>query len=252
MSNRKVLIERMRAKQANLQEKAPDAESPEQAQSKFHQLDVQTVIHAAEELRLMSVDAVAEVASLNRPTMELLREFFEVLRTRQTSVILQWPHSPRDVSYLHPLAMLALLCASPTQVSKGFSWCERAPTLRTLYFPWRGGATSTQQHSLLVRRSEILNRNKYHLTRREVEESSFSDLRDKFHLTLGHLNDLKSRDRTKPHLAHPTLGEMYPVFIADGENGTYFKTPANDLFLRVQFGAGFEGSNRLSACHLCA
>ena len=33
---------------------------------------------------------------------------------------------------------------------------------------------------------------------------------------------------------------MYPVFVADGENGAYFKKPANDLFLRVQFGASLK------------
>ena len=62
-------------------------------------------------------------------------------------------------------------------------------------------------------------------------------------MTLGHLNHLKVRDATKPHLAHPTLGELYPTF---GALGGEIRTthPCGDalyeLFGRVSHGAALD------------
>jgi hypothetical protein len=104
---------------------------------------------------------------------------------------------------------------------------------RTLYYPWRGSGTGTRQRRILVDRNEIMNRNALHLTRRQVGEAELSSELDKLHVTLGHLHHLKLRDTTKPHLAHPTLGELYPTFGALGGRNvsTTLRQPAFEFKL---------------------
>jgi hypothetical protein len=87
---------------------------------------------------------------------------------------------------------------------------------RTLYYPWRGSGTGITQRRVLVDRHEITRRNQLHLTRAQVKEPELAPELGYLHLTLGHLNQLKLCDATRPHLAHPTLGELYPTFGALG------------------------------------
>jgi hypothetical protein len=62
------------------------------------------------------------------------------------------------------------------------------------------------------------------------------------HRTLGHLNQLKLRDVTKQHLAHPTLGELYPTFGSLGGEAAPepFSSALYELFGRVRHGAGLD------------
>src|SRR5438477_11950591 len=88
-----------------------------------------------------------------------------------------------------------------------------AAVLAFIYIvPWRGSGTGISQRRILVDRHEITRRNQLHLTRSLVNESEFSPELGYLHITLGHLNQLKLRDATKPHLAHQTLGEIYATF----------------------------------------
>ena len=105
--------------------------------------------------------------------------------------------------------MVALLRTPAPRSSKNLLWCDPAFACRTLYFPWRGGASFANQRYLL-RCSDITGCNKYHLTRRLVQPGPES-VTDKLHETLGHLNGLRDREATKPHLAHPSLAELYPA-----------------------------------------
>ncbi|MGH6878093.1 MAG: hypothetical protein ACREHV_12080, partial [Rhizomicrobium sp.] len=68
---------------------------------------------------------------------------------------------------------------------------------------------------------------------------------DQLHETLGHLNRLRVRETTKPHLAHPSLPELYPVFTAEGgqRQSRYFSGAQNELFARVRFGAALDRMN---------
>lgn len=238
---RQKLLERMRAAQRAPKPAAPAA--PARAPRPFDSLDVGAVVAAAGRLRLMTLAGTAGPATpLNRPTTFLLEEFLRALVSGESTSILQWPFGQRDVSLIHPIAMLALLCAPERQTTGNFSWCNPAHTLRTLYYPWRGGATSASQGSLLVRRNEILERNRYHLTRSQVQPSTPRVPVDYLHTTLGHLNALGARDHTKPHLAHPTLAEIYPTFVADGGDPPPRPFPAADgeLLGRVRYGASLD------------
>jgi len=138
--------------------------------------------------------------------------------------------------------MLAMLCAPTPRTARGFSWCEAVRDFRTLYFPWRGGATSAIQGKLLVDRRELLERNRFHLTRRSVNEAEASDTLAGLHETLGHLTRLRVQDERKPHLAHPTLAEIYSVFVAEGDDlAPYaFDRPIGELFGRVRHGAALD------------
>ena len=138
--------------------------------------------------------------------------------------------------------MLTILCAPAVHTARGLSWCDALPDFRTLYFPWRGGATGAVQRNLLVDRHELLRRNNYHLTRRSANEPEASDSLGRLHETLGHLNRLRLQDGRKPHLAHPTLAEIYPVFVADGGElaASAFDLPTGELFGRVRYGAALD------------
>ncbi|MBV8977349.1 MAG: hypothetical protein JOZ13_08205 [Alphaproteobacteria bacterium] len=138
--------------------------------------------------------------------------------------------------------MLAILGSSSERATGDFKWSPAVPDFRTLYYPWRGSSTGIAQRHLLVDRNEIVKRNGLHLTRRQVGEAEFSNEMGKVHITLGHLHQLKLRDSSKPHLAHPTLGELYPIFSALGGEGAPrpFRTSLYELFGRVRHGAALD------------
>ena len=178
---------------------------------------------------------------LNRPTLALLERFLEALSSGLSASVLQWPSGPRDVSLLHPLAMVTLLSTPEKRQSGDFVWCEPALNCRTLYFPWRGGAFYAGQRYLL-RRDDLTDWNKFHLTRHSVHPGAGRSLEDKLHETIGHLHRLRFRETTKPHLAHPAPSELYPVFVAEGGDSPapFFGRAQNELFSRVRSGAALE------------
>jgi hypothetical protein len=212
--------------------------------NRFAALNITDALAAAR--RLIFVDLEAEGARpavpLNRPTLAMLELFLRVVRERTSVATLQWPRGSRDMSILHPLAMLAILGSSSERASGEYRWCPAVADCRTLYYPWRGSGTGTTQRRVLVDRDEITKRNALHLTRKAVSEAEFSPELSKLHVTLGHLNRLKLRDATKPHLAHPTLGELYPTFGAlGGEDApTPFRNVLYELFDRVRHGAALD------------
>jgi hypothetical protein len=211
----------------------------------MHALDVDTALAAARRLKFMRLDPsldiqVGATESLNRPTLRLLAAFLACLQTGSSRSVLQWPFGQRDASVLHPLAMLAMLCAPEPRIRDGNSWCDSVIDFRTLYFPWRGGATGAVQRSTLVDRAELMKRNGRHLMRRQIGEPDVSDEMRMLHETLGHLSRLSLRDVSKPHLAHPTLAEFYPVFASESGNQPPFHQVVGELFGRVSYGAALE------------
>lgn len=216
--------------------------------SRFTQVDVDQAYTAAAKLRLRRLDDTGRSARvgpplpLNRPTVDLLRAFLRAVVTGESSATLQWPSGQRDVLLLHPLAMLTVICTPPDRTRAGHIWCDAIPDFRTLYFPWRGGATGAAQRSLLIDRAEVLKRNGRHLTRRMLQEPEVSDALAKLHETIAHLSNLSLRDTTQPHLAFPTLAEIYPVFVADGGDDARpaFAEAVGELFGRVRHGAAIS------------
>jgi hypothetical protein len=224
-------------------EKQARAAALDAKRSRYADLSIGNALDAAQ--RLVFLDLEAEdlsAARLNRPSLVLLEQFLQALKARNSACVLQWPRGMRDTSILHPLAMLAMLDASPEEKNEAYRWCRAVPDFRTLYYPWRGSGTGITQRRILVDRQEITKRNQLHLTRRQVEEREFSPELGYLHLTLGHLNHLKWRDATKPHLAHPSLSELYPTFGAlGGEDApSAFKTALYELFGRVRHGAALD------------
>ncbi len=212
--------------------------------NRFAALNIADALAAAR--RLIFVDLEAEgarpPAPLNRPTLAMLELFLKVVRERTSVAALQWPRGSRDMSVLHPLAMLAMLSSSSERVSGEYRWCAAVADFRTLYYPWRGCGTGVTQRRVLVNRDEITKRNALHLTRKAVSEAELSPELGKLHIILGHLNRLKLRDATKPHLAHPTLGELYPTFGALGGDDAPlpFRNALYELFDRVRHGAALD------------
>jgi len=95
----------------------------------MHALDVDAALAAARRLKFMRLDPsldiqVGATESLNRPTLTLLAGFLACLQTGSSRSILQWPFGQRDASVLHPLAMLAILCAPEARIRDGNSWCD--------------------------------------------------------------------------------------------------------------------------------
>ena len=206
----------------------------------FLDIDVEAALAAIGDLHFRMLDTqVGAPQRLNRPTMTILSEFLNALRSGQSTIVLQWPFGQRDISFLHPLAMLASMFAPKLNRTSSYEWCEPATSFRSLYFPWRGGATSATQRNLLVDRDNLIGLNKYHLTRHVISSAPRSEL-DGIHETIGHLGRLKHREETKTHLAHPTLAEMYPVFVADEGRSVPFDRPLGELFSRVRYGAALD------------
>jgi hypothetical protein len=212
--------------------------------NRFSALSIADALAAARRLTFVDLEAegARPAAPLNRPTLAMLELFLKVVRERTSVAALQWPRGARDMSILHPLAMLAILGSSSERASGEYRWCPAVADCRTLYYPWRGCGTGITQRRVLVNRDEITKRNALHLTRKAVSEAEFSPELGKLHVTLGHLNRLKLRDATKPHLAHPTLGELYPTFGAlGGEDApSPFRNALYELFDRVRHGAALD------------
>jgi hypothetical protein len=183
---------------------------------------------------------IAGPEPLNRPTLSLLRTFLTAVAGGGSAAVLQWPFGQRDVSALHPLAMLAALCSPPARTENRSTWCEAIPDFRTLYFPWRGGGTGAAQRSILVDRRELLSRNSRHLMRRYVGAAEVSEQLARLHETYGHMTRLSLRDASKPHLAHPTLAELYPIFADDGAAVRVFPRAVGELLGRVRYGAALD------------
>jgi hypothetical protein len=241
-AQRRALLERLKSQQAK--PKVPETNQVPSGDNRLNTttLDVSTVMTAAQVIHLMPFEVgLGDPSVLNRPTLALLHSFFEAVSSGISASVLQWPSGPRDVSLLHPLVMVALLRAPEKRHTGGYVWCEPALSCRTLYFPWRGGAFYAGQRYLL-RRADLTEWNNFHLTRRQTQPSRDFTLADKLHETVGHLNNLRVRDRAKPHLAHPALSELYPVFTAEGGDrpASFFARAHNELFGRVRFGAALD------------
>lgn len=242
-ARRKELLERLKSQQSKPKQ-VPEAKTQSQDHSndKTPPLDVSAAVDAARLIRLIPFESgLGEPAALNRPTLALLERFFEALSSGASASVMQWPLGPRDVSILHPLAMVTLLRTPEKRTTGDFVWCEPAFSCRTLYFPWRGGAFYAGQRYLL-QRSDLTDWNKFHLTRPSVRPGTEPALADKLHKTIGHLNRLRFRETTKPHLAHPALSELYPVFAAEGGDSPapFFGRAQNELFGRIRFGAALD------------
>ena len=217
----------------------------ETKRNRFRDLSIPATLAAARRLRLIDLEADHHGdagVSLNRPSLALLEMFLKALQERASAAVLQWPRGLRDASILQPLAMLAILGSSAEKDHGGYIWCPPVPDFRTLYYPWRGSGTGTTQRRMLVNRTEITKRNSFHLTRQRVGQAEISPELGYLHLTLGHLNHLKLRDAIKPHLAHPTLGEIYPTFGALGGEDQLgpFRHSLYELFGRVRHGAALD------------
>lgn len=216
----------------------------EAKRNRFAGLSIADALAAARRLAFIDLEAdqKGDAVPLNRPTLAMLEMFLKVLRDRSSVATLQWPRGSRDMSILHPLAMLAIMGSSSERASGTYMWCPAVADFRTLYYPWRGCGTGNIQRRVLVDRNEITKRNGFHLTRGHVGEAERSPELGKLHITLGHLNHLKLRDVAKPHLAHPTLGELYPTFGAlGGEDAPRpFTAALYELFGRVRHGAALD------------
>ena len=212
--------------------------------TRFAALNIADALAAARRLTFVDLEAegARSAVPLNRPTVAMLELFLKVLRERTSVATLQWPRGSRDMSILHPLAMLAMIGSSPERASGAYKWCLPVADFRTLYYPWRGSGTGTTQRRVLVDRHEITKHNGLHLTRGQVGEPELSPELGKLHVTIGHLHHLKLRDASKPHLAHPTLGELYPTFGAlGGEDAPRpFREALYELFGRVRHGAALD------------
>jgi hypothetical protein len=241
---RRALVARLKARTVQ----ASASTTVEPWSSRFTELSFEQAEAAVARLRLRRLVDVGSNVSVgpalpvNRPTVDLLHAFLRAVITGESSTSLQWPSGQRDLLLLHPLAMLAMICTPPDQTRAGHTWCAAVPDFRTLYFPWRGGATGAAQRSLLIDRAELLKRNGRHLTRRIVQEQEVSEALAKLHETIAHLSNLSLRDKTQPHLAFPTLAEIYPIFVADGGDDARaaFAGAVGELFGRVRHGAAIS------------
>lgn len=208
---------------------------------RFSDIDITAALAFAATIPLHRFDTSFEgTVTLNRPTLDLLGHFLATLVDRRSAAVLQWPRGQRDTSILHPLAMLAMLGCRPATITNAHRWCPPVPDMRTLYFPWRGGGTGSEQRGWLVDRAKIIAPNALHRTRELVGQPEASNALGYLHATLGHLTRLKLRDAAMPHLAHPTLAELFPVFAADGGDGPLFGQARHELFGRVRHGAAID------------
>jgi hypothetical protein len=245
-AERRRLLERMRDRSPKPQRatvvSAPRAAEPG-GSGRLHDLDIEAALTAAGRLSFMTLTTqVGPRRPLNRPTVQLLALFLGSLRDSRSAGVLQWPVGPRDVSLLHPLAVLAILGAPTPRSENKWLWCEAAPDFRTLYYPWRGGSTCASQHGMLVDRHKILEQNGYHLARQVLGKPEASVELGQLHLTIGHLDRLSRSDSVRPHLAHPSLSEIYPAFSAEeGEDAPpEFSRTERELFGRVRYGAALD------------
>lgn len=226
---------------ARAEAEAAAAKAAAEQPGRFECIDVGAAMAFAQSLRFRQHDLELEPAvALNRPTLSLLKHFLDGLVGGSSAAVLQWPAGQRDVSTLHPLAMLAMIGSSPAHQVGKLRSCDAVPDFRTLYFPWRGGGTGADQRMWLVERQGIVSPNSLHLTRRQTAQAEHSDAMRDLHEMLGHFNALRKRDHSHPHLAHPALSELYPLFAADGGESAapMFNQAAHEMFGRVRYGAG--------------
>lgn len=210
---------------------------------RFADVDLDAALAFAATIPFQRFDlAFEDAGTLNRPTLELLRHFLIALVEQKSAAVLQWPTAQRDTAILHPLAMLALLGSRAATVTGGHRWCPAVHDMRTLYFPWRGGGTGSDQRAWLVNRDRILTPNALHRTRGLAGQLEATEPLGMLHDMLGHLTRLKLRDASLPHLAHPTLAELFSVFSADGaaDAKPMFAAARHELFGRVRHGAAID------------
>jgi hypothetical protein len=232
----KVKDQARRAKEANAAEVAKAG--------RFDDLDLDRFSTAASRLRLRQADDASGVTHiLNRPTCALLDQFASSLKAGTgATALLQWPTGIRDISILHPLAMLPVLQNRPSQIENGHQFCDPVLDFRTLYFPWRGGGTGADQRRWLVDREAVLTVNRPHLTRRHLQKAEATPELGSLHEMLGHMSLLRRREAAFPHLSHPALSELYPLFSADGDTAITppFDAAIHELYGRVRYGAGMS------------
>lgn len=158
LDERRKLLERMKGRQATaLEERDAAARAVRARADRFKFVDVARTLDAAGKLRFWDLEPslAGSGHQLNRPTLELTGHFLRVLRQELSLSVLQWPFGQRDISLLHPIAMLSVMAASPEAESGGYCWCPPVQDFRTLYFPWRGTATASNIRDLLVNRREL-------------------------------------------------------------------------------------------------
>ncbi|MFV0625500.1 hypothetical protein ACBY01_16010 [Sphingomonas sp. ac-8] len=161
----------------------------EQAKTKrFDDIDIDAALAFAAAIPLRRFDLAFEgTGTLNRPSLQLLRQFLAALVDQKSAAILQWPAAQRDAAILHPLAMLAMLGSRAAIVTGQHRWCPAVHDMRTLYFPWRGGGTGSDQRGWLVDRDKIIAPNALHRTRGLAGEQEATVPLGMLHDTLGHL-----------------------------------------------------------------
>jgi hypothetical protein len=241
-AQRRQLLGRLQAKRQLAEDAKAETEAKAAARrTRFAQIDVAATLDWTRRFLFMRLDdQTAGPQQINRSTQQLIEAFLITLRDRTSRSILQWPRGQNDVSMVHPLAMLGVLCATQERTTGQYTWCPAVRDFRTLYYPWRGSGSSSEQAGILLERRQLLKRNQFHVTRAWVNEPDESPQLKLFHDTLAHLHNLKVQDDRKPHLAHPTLAEIYPMFGALGGEGAPrpFAEVTRDLFGRVEYGAG--------------
>lgn len=240
-AGRRRLLEGLQAKRQLAEEaKAVAAAQLAARRTRFENLDPEAAANWARRFFFFDLDRTdAGAMRLNRPALQMLEALLVTLHDRKSRAILQWPLGQNDVSMLHPVAMLATICATQERTTSNFAWCPAVRDFRTLYFPWRGAGSSNEQRGTLVERREFLKRNQLHVTRPLVGQPEESAELKIFHATLAHLQNLSKQDARRPHLAHPTLAEIYPAFGALGGEAapTPFSSVTRDLFDRIEHGA---------------
>src|ERR1051326_6145713 len=122
-TERRRTLERFRQHQAAIDHERTAHETALAAKrDRFSTLNIGEALAAARRLTFVDLDAegARPAAPLNRPTVAMLEFFLRALRERNSVVTLQWPRGSRDMSILHPLAMLALIGSSPERVTGAF------------------------------------------------------------------------------------------------------------------------------------
>ena len=224
-------------------QKRLEAASIRQAEiQRFSDIDVDAALAFAAELAFERFDLSLEgTGRLSRGMLELVRHFLLALGEQRSAAVLQWPGGIRDAAILHPVTMLAMLGSRAPVITGQHRWCAAVPDMRTLYFPYRGGGTGSDQRGWLVGRDKLVTANALHQTRALAGQPEASEPLRLLHATLGHLSRLKLRDGTMPHLAHPTLAELFPVFATDHVTGSpVFTAARHELFERIRHGAAID------------
>src|SRR5262249_44742217 len=124
-AERKRLLERYKDHQIAVErERQARAAVFDARRNRFAHLSLSDALAAARRLTFIDLEAErkGEAAPLNRPSLTLVELFLTVLKERGSIAVLQWPRGIRDISILHPLAMLGVLGSAPEQVTGAFHW----------------------------------------------------------------------------------------------------------------------------------